>query len=295
MERSSLVVIVLAGNDEDSTLLGGVGSQSKFCLEVGRQWVAERILDAVDGLLCCRSVYVAAPPALVAEASFASQHPLHLVNQGTTRTGSMLNALQEAQSRGDYSIGSHVLVLTGDLPLLSTAALEHYLAACEQAGEADCYIGMVPISALSRAQREAYMREYIPFRGGLWLHTDVYLVRPHCLTERARLRFERLMAVRRANLKRPRDVARVTAALLQTVGFAAVPVFMRFLLRWPRAARSGGRQAAGEPDLLERLALDLVHKRFGLRLALVMVDEPGLALDVDDGERLTLLSRYASR
>ncbi len=144
MEFKDLVVTVLAGNDENPDLLGGSGQPSKFFMPFGHEMVGDRVLRAVDGLNCCKSIYLAVPLGSAKRQDFTTERRLHLVSEGATRTESVMNTVREAERQGDYVGGDYVLVITGDLPLLSSLALDRLIEACEGADEADLYLGMIP-------------------------------------------------------------------------------------------------------------------------------------------------------
>ncbi|MBC7235816.1 MAG: hypothetical protein H5T69_08240 [Chloroflexi bacterium] len=293
MRFDRLLAVVLAGNDKDPLILGGAGQPSKFFLPFVSGLVGQCILNALDGLGRCRCCYVAVPPDQIGAGCFATECPLYLVPQGPTHTGSMWNALREAEGRGHYAAGDHVLVISGDLPLLSSAALEGFITASERVRDADLYIAMVPFSAVPLDLRQAYRKDVLPFRGGPHLCSNVYLLRPDAVTKAGYARFERLMSIRRLDLTTFHGLLKITAAVVDVVGLWG-------LLPLIRVARRLGRPNIEEPeahlqplDWIERIALDLIEKRFGPRVSFVVPPEPSLALEFDRPEQLELLSAYA--
>ena len=229
MQFENLIAVVLAGNDEDPCIFGGVGQESKFFLPFGCELVGDRILRAMDRLSCCKAIYVAAPPASGQQHTFATRRPLHTAPQGTTRTGSLMNALWRAQEEGHYRDGDYVLVVTGDLPLLSSSALERFIAGCREAPDADLYLGMIPAESIPEALRPAYRRDLLPFCGGSYLHSDVYLLRPDAVTPAGYKRFEEIVTIRRSDLNRLHGALRVAITLVRIVGVQGLLAFFRIL------------------------------------------------------------------
>jgi len=293
MEFKDLVVIVLAGNDENPDLLGGSGQPSKFFMPFGHETVGDRILRAVDGLNCCKSIYLAVPLGSANRQDFTTERPLHLVSEGATRTESVMNTVREAERQGDYVGGDYVLVITGDLPLLSSSALDRLIEACEGADEADLYLGMIPLSAVAEELRQAYQTALLPYCDGVYLHSDVCLLRPDAVSEAGRNRFEEYMSVRRAHLNSLGSILRVSVTLLRIVGLRRLFPLARVIAGLRARDRGDPDRALSALEGVDRLLPSLVEEKFGLRVGLVTVHEPGLALDFDYVEQLRLLEEWA--
>lgn len=294
MQLNSLVAIVLAGNDEDPNILGGIGQRSKFFMPFDGELVGDRILRAIDGLERCAPIYLVAPRVGARKHTCSTRHLIHLVAQGETRTEGLISAVQEAQEQGHYKDDDYVLVITGDLPLLATSALERFLSLCQETEIADLYIGMVPLAAVPEMLRPAYEKDFLPFCGGLCLHTDVYLLRPGSVTQVGYKRFEEIVTIRRSNLRSFHGVLQVVLTLLRVVGLRGLLPLARIVTGLQGHARDGRPRAWSGPDAIERIALSLIEKRFSPRASLVPVSEPALALEFDCDEQLGLLVEYDS-
>ena len=292
MDLGDLLFVVLAGNDSDPAILGGIGQPSKFYLPFGDELVGERIVRALDSSGRCRAIFVAAPPRSTGDAVFDARHPLHMVAPGRTRIMSLMSGVDGAESEGYYASGEYVLVVTGDLPLLTAASIDHFIAACERQLEADCYMGMVPYSAVDDEMRPLLQREGLTFRGQPCLHTDVYLVRPSSMSETAQRRFDSIMAVRRTGRTTFRGMLRAAATAMEIVGLRGLIPFAKIVTALPNvdAGRTDG--LAPIPDRLETSVLELIEEGFGLRLRLVPIDEPVLGLGFDYLDDLHLLLEY---
>ena len=293
MEFNELAVVVLAGSDQNPEILGGAGQPSKFFMPFGDGLVGHRVLRAVDGLGCCRSICIAAPPERMDEHPFSTDHPLHLVPQGASSTQSMANGVRGAREHGDCADGDYVLIVSGDLPLLSTAALEHFMEVCAEAEDADLYLGMLPQSAVPEELRPVYDNDFIPFRGGPHMHTETYLLRPDTMGEVGRRRFEEIMTIRRLNRRTVRGAWKIARTLVSTVGLRAMLPLARILMEGSGDRGEEQGKAATSPDVVEKATLRIVKDRLGPRANLVTVHEPGLALEFDHLEQLRVLERYA--
>jgi molybdopterin-guanine dinucleotide biosynthesis protein A len=289
MSFGELIVVILAGNDEDASLLGGIGQSSKFFMPFGDERVADRIHRSIDGLGCCKAIYIAVPESDVDQTPPSGRHAACLVPQGATQIQSMARAVEEAGNRGDYRDGDYILVVAGDLPLLTTQALERFIEACELEELVDCYLGMVPFAELDAFVQPGYEIEIMSFRGEECLHSDVWLLRPDSLTDLGRKRMDQILRIRRLKRDSVIDMLRVGILLLSIVGPQAIPGFIRTVLSM---RRTGGEEAESPRDTLdavERMAIDLIKARFGPDMRLVRVCEPSLALGIDSREQLDLL------
>ena len=205
-----------------------------------------------------------------------------------------MNALWRAQEEGHYRDGDYVLVVTGDLPLLSSSALERFIAGCREAPDADLYLGMIPAESIPEALRPAYRRDLLPFCGGSYLHSDVYLLRPDAVTPAGYKRFEEIVTIRRSDLNRLHGALRVAITLVRIVGVQGLLAFFRILAALSGRSRRTRRRARPEFDVVERITMGLIEKRFGPKVSFVMVQEPSLALEFDHAEQLELLAEHAN-
>jgi molybdopterin-guanine dinucleotide biosynthesis protein A len=295
MSFGDLIVVILAGNDEDASLLGGIGQTSKFFMPFGGERVGERILRAVDGLKRCKAVYIAVPESDVDKKPPTGKHAIHHVSQGATQIQSMARAVDEAERSGDYTEGDYVLVVAGDLPLLTTQALEGFIDACEKDEIVDCYLGMIPFAELNVSVKPGYEIEIMSFRGEECLHSDVWLLRPDALTEIGRKRMDQILRIRRLKRDNIIDMLRVGVLLLSIVGPQAIPGFIRTVLSMRRTGEESAESPRDKLDTVERMALDLIKSRFGPDLRLVRVCEPSLALGIDSTEQMDLLLEFTHR
>ncbi len=293
MPFEDLITVILAGNDEDATLLGGVGQQSKFFMPFGDERIGGRVLRSVDELETCKAIYVALPEPLTDHPAMPARHPIHRVAQGPTQIQSMFRAVEEAEKLGDYTPGDYVLVVASDLPMLTGKALKSFIDACAKEDLVDCYLGMIPFAELDASVQPGYQIEIMTFRDEGCLHSDVWLMKPDSLTEVGRKRMDQILHIRRLKRDSIGDMLRVGILLLTIVGVQAIPGFIRTVLSLRQSGGEDDSAPRESLDAVESMAIDLIKARFGPSMRLVRVCEPGLALGVDSHEQLELLLSYA--
>jgi hypothetical protein len=151
---------------------------------------------------------------------------------------------------------------------------------------------MIPVSDVDEALYSLVEREGLVFRGQPCLHTDVYLLCPASMTEKARTRFDGIMEIRRTGRTTVGGFFRAAGLVLGIVGLRGIVPFVRVVTSIPN---TGSQQAEGmlpEPDRLERSVLALIEQGFGLCLCLLPISEPTLALGFDYAGDLQLLVEY---
>ncbi|MEW6447797.1 MAG: nucleotidyltransferase family protein [Bacillota bacterium] len=148
---------------------------------------------------------------------------------------------------------SRVLVVTGDLALLTPPAVEAFLRLCES-GEADVYYPVVPRDAVEKAY-PAIKRTYVRLRDGVFTGGNVGLVDPAMLLK---------------SLDRARDFVRLRKKPLRLALIVGPGVLCRFLL---------GRLSLGEAE-------KKVSRILGLRGRAVIAFIPEIGMDVDKPDDL---------
>ena len=295
MRFDSPLVVVLAGKDSDPEIFGGeVGGPSKFFMDFGGELVGRRMIQALDSVEC-RAIYVVGPGAYVSAHAFETVHPLRLLPEGKNRTDNIDRALKEAMARGEYRSGEHILLVMGDLPLLKAEAIQGFISACEGSAEADFYIGMIPMDTVDPALRETFKTEIIPYVDGVYLHSDVYLLRPDAITDVGKERFERILSIRRTDKKKISDLLETGTEIIRMAGARGVITFAKVIAGY--YAHEIGSQlltdwvSRGVEDEVTRIA----ERAFGPRISFVWINEPCLAYGFDFEWQLGVLSKYAGR
>lgn len=293
MDFRDLVVVVLAGKDRDSRILGGeADGPSKFFMDFGEELAGHRIIRAVDSLLNCRSIYVVGPQPYISDYAFEAEHPLCFLEQCGTRTENLERALEEAKDRGGYTPGEHILLVMGDLPLLEARAIREYVLACERAEEADLYVGLIPARFVDPSLREIYRDDAVPYSGEACLLANVYLLRWDSVTEEGKTRYECIMAIRRVNRGNLSDLLKSAIEILRIAGLRGVVAFARVIAGMHLHKISFQGRTEWVSNGVEGEVIRIVRNAFGPSMGFVEVNEPCLGYEFDYGWQLDALREY---
>jgi len=238
--------VVLAGGGGEPGL--DAGAANKGFLEIAGRPLLAHVLEALRGAAGVGRIAVVGPP----EAIRAVSGEVVVVPEGGSIMDNVGRAVQALEAR------EPVLVVASDIPLLTAAAVEAFLAACRTAPADFCY-AIVPQEALARAFPGA-RKTFVHVTDGVFTGGSVMLFNPAVL-DRVRDFVERVIAAR----KKPWMLA-------QLFGWSIV---MKF--------------ASGRLSIAEMEAK--VRELLGIAARAVIVADPVLALDVDMGkpENLALI------
>ncbi|MDQ7842163.1 MAG: NTP transferase domain-containing protein [Armatimonadota bacterium] len=238
--------IVLAGGGREPGL--DAGAANKGFLEIAGRPLLARVLDALRGASGVGRIAVVGPPEAIAAVSTE----VVVVPDGGSIMDNVVRAVEALGAR------EPVLVVASDIPLLTAAAVEAFLAGCRAAPADFCY-AIVPQEAMARAFPAA-RKTFVRVTDGVFTGGSVMLVNP-AVIDRVRDFVERVIAAR----KKPWMLA-------QLFGWS---IMMKF--------------ASGRLSIAEMEAR--VHELLGIVARAVVVPDPVLALDVDMGkpENLALI------
>ncbi len=291
MNFDNLVAIVLAGNDHDPEILGGGHGTSKFFMEFNDGRVYDNIISAVDGLDDCQAIYIVCSPDHM-DHDFSTKHAVTLLEQGYSRSENMKIALKAAENKGQYREGDYVLLVMGDLPLLSTESIEMFISECKTAKTSDAYIGLIPAECLDPNLTEYYKQDFLPLNNGTYLHSDVYLVNPSSITELGIDRVETIMNMRRGILSLSNDVVKAGLEIAKIARFKGLLAFGKIITGLYLYNK-------GNPDLSNRVmgGVETEVKRmikdfFGPEIEFVYVGCPDLGYEFDNKNQLQALQEH---
>ncbi|HIE13479.1 MAG TPA: hypothetical protein EYP63_08665 [Desulfotomaculum sp.] len=231
--------LVLAGAPNSGPLKELSPAPYEALIDVHGRPLAAYVIEAVLATPVISRVLVVGPPEL--EKSFESERLIVLPPREELLEN--LAAGLEALSGS-----SRVLVVTGDLALLTPSAVEEFLQLCNR-GEADVYYPVVPRDAVEKAY-PMIERTYVRLREGTFTGGNIGLVDPAVLIR---------------SLDRARDLVRLRKKPLRLALVIGPWVLCRFLL---------GR-------LTLREAEKKVSRILGLRGKVVIVHIPEIGVDVD--------------
>ncbi|RDV84627.1 nucleotidyltransferase family protein [Ammonifex thiophilus] len=244
-----LPAIVLAGAPNEGRLREVSSAPFEALIEVGGKPLAAYVLDALLATEDISRIVVVAPEQL------AQVYPRNDRLTFIPPKGKLLENLSSALP--PVADAPKVLVVTGDLPLLTPAAIGAFLGLCRS--KAEVYYPIIPRSVLERCY-PGIKRTYVRLREGVFTGGNVGLARPAALA-RCLKQAEKLVAYRKNPLR---------LAWLLGPGF-----LFRFL---------AGKLSLAEA---ERKASELL----GVQGKAVIAEIPEIGFDVDKPSDLALVRR----
>jgi len=168
--------IILAGG-ENSERLSQFSSQSyEAMIEIAGKPMVTFVADALAAAPQVERIFIIGPVKQLANCNFPGN--VVLVEGG--------NTIIETIQLGMEALGHQrkVLVVTADIPLLTPAAVDHFLSQCAEV-EVDLYYPIVS-QETNNQQYPGNKRTYVRFRDGIYTGGNIFLVNPavvpHCLS-----------------------------------------------------------------------------------------------------------------
>ncbi|MBO8126781.1 MAG: NTP transferase domain-containing protein [Firmicutes bacterium] len=242
-----LDAVVLAGGKVSEVLAQVTGEEYEALIPIGSRPMVEYVVQALKESENIGRIVVVGPPEL---SEILPEDLCQVVESGPSLVDNLLRGLEVLGSERE------VLVASGDIPLLTTQAVDDFLAQT-RAVEADIYYPII-----SRESNEARFphvrRTYVRLREGVFTGGNLVLLDPECVYK-CRQTIEQAVAMR----KKPWQLARL-------LGF-------RFILKL----------------LFNRLNLKEIEERVQLILGFVgkgiISYSPEIGIDVDKPSDLELV------
>ncbi|MGO0121655.1 NTP transferase domain-containing protein [Desulfothermobacter acidiphilus] len=241
--------IVLAGAPNEGRLRLADPAPFEALIPVGGKPLTAYVLDALLGSKAIDQVLVVAPDELA--QTYPSSSRLTFIAPRDNLLANLAAALPLVQA------SERVLLVTGDLPLLTSSAVEAFLELCRD--EAELYYPIIPRSLLE-SRYPGIKRTYVRLREGVFTGGNVGLSKPAALA-RCLPQAEQLVHYRKSPLR-----------LARLLG---VGLLLRFIT---------GRLGLAEA---ERKGSELL----GVRGRAVIAMIPEIGVDVDKPEDLELVRR----
>ncbi|MEW5946986.1 MAG: nucleotidyltransferase family protein [bacterium] len=242
--------IIMAGGEVPDDLREYTESRFKGLLRLGGRYMVEYVVDAVGGVAGVGRRVCIGPPDELGEALRGK------VEKVLPPESSMMLNLKKGV--GELSGAEWILVATCDVPLVTAAIIEDFLAACRRR-EADMYYPVVE-KRVVEGKYPGVERTYGRLRDGVFTGGNLFLVNPKVFTAHWHL-IERAMALRKSPFR-----------LLGMLGFFFI---VKFVFR---------RLSLAD---IERK----VEKIMGMRGVPVIVEHPEIGVDVDKESDYLLVRR----
>ncbi|HHX94470.1 MAG TPA: NTP transferase domain-containing protein [Clostridia bacterium] len=171
--------IILAGGAVDERLRARTEVNDEALIPIGQHIMVEYVVGAMKNSNFVKKIALVGPVEQL-KARVREDFNIVLVPGGETVARSVVNGLAVLPP------SEFVLVASGDIPLINTAAVKWFIEACMEAGEADFYYPIVERS-LSESKFPGAHRTYINFVEGSFTGGNVFLMRPEIVESRVHL------------------------------------------------------------------------------------------------------------
>ncbi|MGI6678137.1 MAG: NTP transferase domain-containing protein [Dehalobacterium sp.] len=161
--------IILAGSSKEDKLKLSGAESCKAMIDIRGNPMVSYVFDVLKKSPHINKIVVVGPPEEMS-LLFGEIDRVTVVPGGESLIDSLLNALEALQPEGN------VLVATGDIPLLTGAALNDFLKRCSKR-QADVYYPIVPKEANERVY-PGIKRTYIKFKEGIFTGGNIFLFSP---------------------------------------------------------------------------------------------------------------------
>ncbi len=255
-ENTSIPAAILAGGDRTDRVAAAEGVPCKALVKVGGMLLVSRVAEAVGAAVAVdRLVVVEGPTGPLTASGVAVGEEIV-----TARGPGFLDTLTTAAQA--FPDAERLLVVTGDLPLLTAEAVDGFVASCQDARAELSY----PLVRLEEFERVFPGRGKftVPLREGRFIGANLVLMS------------------RRFILDQGPIIARTFARRKNIVGLCRM-FGLRFLV-----LLALGRLSVAD---LERRASQIL----GTEAQAVPVSWPEIAFDVDDVDDLALARRFVQR
>jgi GTP:adenosylcobinamide-phosphate guanylyltransferase len=303
-----LDAIVLAGTDDNPRRM--IQGQNKAFLEIGGETLVRRVAQALLEAAAVGQVFVVGPSERLRRVLGDLGERITIVEQAGKMLTNAWQAIYASEARFRERHGRDdpqrpLLFISSDLPLVSAAAIDDFVARC--AGEDGS--GAAPGSMLAGVAEEASLSRFYPDERGPgirrpYVHlaeckvrlANIYVGRPRTLAHQEFLQtgFDHRKAEQWKNV-----VALAWHFLGQAGGWQAAWITLRLQATLLAARETRGDSAGGAGGLYERLRRGNTRQRIlracstvlGGSVRMVITPWGGLSLDADNDDDFQVLSR----
>lgn len=246
-----LKAIVLAGGQKIGLYKNQEKPISEALIPIGQRYMIEYVVDALGKSKLIDKIVIAGPASI--QKLYTIESKITVVSNGDTTIKSLIKALETLSQSDD-----HVLVVTSDIPLLTTRAIDDFISLCLRQ-EGDLFYPIVE-KELNEHRYPGIKRTYVNLKEGVFTGGNVLFLNPHIANKCV-------------------DVAEEFVRLRKKPLSLASYLGWGFLIRY----------------LLGRLSIrdaeDKVSKVLGIKGVGVISNYPELGIDVDKHSDLEVVTR----
>ncbi len=250
--------VIIAGGRIPKEFAQAVGTDSKGLIDVLGRPCIDYVIDAMRGVPGMDRLVIVGPTELYAEHPVAAKVDA-VIEEGEGITGNLVNAIEALGEE------TPILMAVSDTPLLTSAALQDFLAQCPQDSDL-CY----PVTRREATEELFGTRGWVflPLKEGWITHTCNVFFKPDVVTRNLPF-IEGFIAKRRNQW---------TAAATVGIGF-----LLRFFLSWRLAPLRYSMRQIGRR----------IKRITGARNCTgVILDHPEMALDIDKPTDVPFVEDY---
>lgn len=189
-------VVVLAGGVDKGELAARTGVRYRPLLEVAGKPILRHVLAALGGTTNIDRVALVAPPPVL-EAADELMVDFRIA-AGDSFLDNLVNGLARMTCEHSHATTDHVLVITGDLPLITAGAIDDFVTRSLSA-DADVAYPIIPRASCERKFPEG-RRTYVRLREGVFTGGNA-VVMTRLFAEQSRELIGRLYAYRKNPVK----------------------------------------------------------------------------------------------
>lgn len=243
--------LVLAGSLNQGALRACSTVRYEALIPIGKKSMVEYVVDALRDSSRINQIVVVGPEEELA-GKFASKNVQVITPKESLVENIVLGLSCLPETK-------RVLVVTSDIPLINSKAIDNFLDLCEQEGAADLYYPIVPREVVERRFAQS-KRTYVSLKEGVFTGGNVFLLNPEVVLRCLPIG-EQLVNARKSPLK-----------LCRLVG-------LMFLVKY--LMRSVTLQEAQKK----------VSRLLGIKGKVVISTDPELGIDVDKPSDLDLVNK----
>ncbi len=245
--------IVLAGSLNEGKLKECSNAVNEAMIQIGNKYMIEYVITALKEARGIEKIIVAGPQKELAKI-YGRDEDVYLVERGKTIIQSLLNALSLLPAEDV----SRILVVTGDIPLITSKIIDDFLSRCSQE-EADIIYPLVK-KPLNEHKFPGVKRTYVYLKEGVVTGGNIILINPQIVPRNAQ-KAEDLVLLRKSPLR-----------LAKYIGFRYI---FKYLLR----------------NLSLKEAEARVNELFQIKGKAIIVPYPEIGIDVDKPSDLELVRK----
>lgn len=190
--------IILAGSSHAGVLREYTQVENEALIPIGEKLMVEYVVNALKNVEAINRIVIVGPVQELLPL-YDDDPQVLLAEPGNTQINTLLNGLKVLKPRGDQRL----IIVTSDIPLLSSEAVEDFLGQCGEL-EGELFYPIVP-KEINEEKFPGVKRTYIRLREGVFTGGNLFLVQASII-EPCAAKAERLVSLRKSTLALSRQM-----------------------------------------------------------------------------------------